>query len=285
MECVKLAIQKSGRLSKESIDLLKNSGIKIEEGKDKLKVKAQNFPIEILYLRNSDIPKCIEGGVADLGIIGENSYLENGLNHTICRKLDFGKCRLSLAVPKELNYNEKSFFNGKKIATSYPNILKKWLDKESVSAKIHEISGSVEIAPSIGLADAVCDIVSTGNTLFTNGLKEVETICSSQAVLIQSNSLSKEKQSILEKLLFRIDSILRSKQNKYILLNIPNDKVQDLSKVLPAMNSPSVMPLAKTGWSSVHTVIEAERFWEVIDELKYIGAEGILIAPIEKMVR
>ena len=284
MSKLKIAIQKSGRLNEESLKLLKSCGIKVDNGRDQLKVVVPNFPLEILYLRNSDIPKYLEDRVADIAIIGENLLFEQEKQvDSICR-LGFSKCRVSLAIPKEKQSNGISFFEGKKIATSYPNTVNKYLKLKNVKAKIHKISGSVEIAPNIGLADGICDIVSSGSTLFKNGLKETEVILRSEAVLASAKNLSTDKRRILDKLVFRIESVLRAKNSKYILMNVPNEKIDVVSEILPVLKSPTVLPLAKEGWSSLHSVIDEDQFWEVIDELKVAGAEGILVVPIDKMV-
>ena len=284
MKKLKIAIQKSGRLNEESLKLLKSCGIKVDNGRDQLKVAVPNFPLEILYLRNSDIPKYLEDRVADIAIIGENLLFEQEKQVDIICKLGFSKCRVSLAIPKEKHSNGISFFEGKKIATSYPNTVNKYLRLKNVKAKIHKISGSVEIAPNIGLADGICDIVSSGSTLFKNGLKETEVILRSEAVLASAKNLSTDKRRILDKLVFRIESVLRAKNSKYILMNVPNEKIDVVSEILPVLKSPTVLPLAKEGWSSLHSVIDEDQFWEVIDELKVAGAEGILVVPIDKMV-
>lgn len=284
MTKLKIAIQKDGRLSEKSLQLLQECGIKISNGTTKLKNEAQNFPIEALFLRDDDIPQYVEQQVADIGILGENGVFEKNKKINIIEHLGFAACRLSLAIPKDEMYTDVSFFNGKRIATSYPNILRSYFDKHKISAEIEEISGSVEIAPSIGLANAVCDIVSTGSTLLTNGLKEVETVLRSQAVLIASPLLTDEKKRILEKLLFRIRAVLRAKENKYILLNAPDDAIPDIIKILPGVKSPTILPLAEKGWSSLHSVVKEDEFWDVIDQLKKVGAQGILVVPIEKMV-
>lgn len=284
MSKLKIAIQKSGRLNEESLDLLKSCGIKVDNGRDQLKVAVPNFPLEILYLRNSDIPQYLEDGVADIAIVGENLLIEQEKNVDIVRKLGFSKCRVSLAVPKEVEADGLSYFNGKRIATSYPNTVNKFLEANNITAEIHKISGSVEIAPNIGLADGICDIVSSGSTLFKNGLKETDVILKSEAVLAAARNLSEEKSAILEKLIFRMESVLRAKNSKYILMNVPNEKIAAVSSILPVLKSPTVLPLAEEGWSSLHSVIDEDKFWEVIDELKDAGAEGILIVPIDKMV-
>jgi len=284
MSKLKIAIQKSGRLHDESLQLLKSCGIKIDNGKDQLKVSVPNFPMEVLYLRNSDIPQYLEDGVVDIAIVGENLLVEKSKAVDVILKLGFSQCRVSLAAPKEAEVLDTSYFEGKKIATSYPNTVNDFLRTRNVKADIHVISGSVEIAPNIGLADGICDIVSSGSTLFKNGLKETEVILRSEAVLAASQQLSDAKQAILDKLLFRIESILQAKKSKYVLMNVPNSKIDAVSDLLPVLRSPTVLPLAEPGWSSLHSVIEEEKFWEVIDALKDAGAEGILIAPIDKMV-
>ncbi|MCW1962210.1 ATP phosphoribosyltransferase [Chryseobacterium viscerum] len=284
MSKLKIAIQKSGRLYEESLQLLKDCGIFVNNGKDQLKVSVDNFPMEIMYLRNSDIPQYLEDGVVDVAILGENLLIEKGKNITTIQKLGFSKCRVSLAVPKEVETDEISYFQGKKIATSYPNTLKSFLEKKGIVSDIHVISGSVEIAPNIGLADGICDIVSSGSTLFKNGLRETVTLLKSEAVLAQTPQLSAEKEVILEKFVFRIKAVLKAKNSKYILMNVPNEKIQKVAEVLPVLKSPTVIPLAEEGWSSIHSVIDEERFWEVIDELKENGAQDILIIPIDKMV-
>ena len=284
MSKLKIAIQKKGRLSEKSILLLKECGINISNGTSKLIAEAKNFPIEVLFLRDDDIPQYVEQQVADIGILGENEVLEKRKNVAQIEKLGFAGCRLSLAIPKGETYSGLSYFNNKSVATSYPNILAGFFNETKIEATIEEISGSVEIAPSIGLADAICDIVSTGSTLLTNGLTEVETILKSQAVLISNKNLSAEKQEILESLLFRIRAVKQSSENKYILLNAPDGSIEDIANALPGMKSPTVLPLAKKGWSSVHSVVKEDQFWDVIDQLKGFGAEGILVIPIEKMV-
>lgn len=284
MSTLKIAIQKSGRLNEDSLKLLKDCGIKVENGIDQLKVSVGNFPMEILYLRNSDIPQYVEDGVVDIAIIGENLLIEKQNEVNIVQRLGFSKCKVSLAIPKEVEDESLNYFNGKKIATSYPNTLQAFLDKNNINAEIHTISGSVEIAPNIGLSDGICDIVSTGSTLFKNGLKETQVILKSEAVLIKSNKLTTEQEQILDKLLFRIQAVLRAKNTKYILMNVPNDKIKEVSSILPVLKSPTILPLAEEGWSSLHSVIDEDKFWNVIDELKNAGAEGILIVPIDKMV-
>lgn len=284
MKKIRIAIQKSGRLNEDSLQILKDCGISIDNGKDQLKASSRNFPLEVFYLRNGDIPQYLRDGVVDIAIIGENVLIEKGEDISIAEKLGFSKCKVSLAVPKSVKYNSVKDFEGKKIATSYPNTVKNYLDSKGVKADLHIISGSVEIAPNIGLADAICDIVSSGSTLFKNNLKEVETILKSEAVLAVSPLLSDEKQAILDTILFRIKSVLKGRQSKYVLLNSPNDKLDKIISILPGMKSPTVLPLAEKGWSSVHSVISKNEFWDVIDELKANGAQGILVCPIEKMV-
>ena len=284
MSKLKIAIQKSGRLNEDSLQLLKACGIRIDNGEDQLKVTVPNFPMEILYLRNSDIPQYLEDGVADIAIVGENILIERQKKVDVVCKLGFSKCRVSLAVPKETEANGPNFFQGKKIATSYPNTVTNFLEARNINAEIHKISGSVEIAPNIGLADGICDIVSSGSTLFKNGLKETDVILKSEAVLAATRKLSKAKRSILNKLVFRIEAVLRAKNSKYILLNVPNDNINKVSAILPVLKSPTILPLAQEGWSSLHSVIDEDTFWEVIDELKEAGAEGILVVPIDKMV-
>lgn len=284
MSKLKIAIQKSGRLYEESLQLLKDCGIFVNNGKDQLKVSVDNFPMEIMYLRNSDIPQYLEDGVVDVAIVGENLLAEKQKNIQIVEKLGFSKCRVSLAVPKEVETDDLTYFQGRKIATSYPNTLKSFLEQKGITSDIHIISGSVEIAPNIGLADGICDIVSSGSTLFKNGLRETITILKSEAVLAKTSVLNPEKEAILNKFLFRIQSVLRAKNSKYILMNVPDEKIKDIAAVLPVLKSPTVIPLAEKGWSSIHSVIDEERFWDVIDELKENGAQDILIIPIDKMV-
>ena len=284
MSKLRIAIQKNGRLNQQSQDLLSNCGLSIDNGKDQLKVCVENFPVDILFIRNSDIPQYLEDGTADVGIVGENLLIEKEKDVQIVKKLGFSSCRVSLAVPKEVIQKDLSYFNNKKIATSYPVTLKKFLNKNKITADIHTISGSVEIAPNIGLADGICDIVSSGSTLFKNGLKESQVILKSEAVLAKSLRLSEKKEAILKQLLFRINAVLKAKKSKYILLNVPNEKIKELTRILPVLKSPTILPLAEKGWSSLHSVIEEEKFWEVIDELKMAGAEDILVCPIDKMV-
>lgn len=281
---LKLAIQKSGRLHDDSIRLLKECGIDISNGVNKLKAEASNFPIEVYFLRDDDIPQYVEDAVADIGFVGENVVYEKKKKVTVAEKLGFGKCRLSLAVRKNEVYDNVQFLAGKRIATSYPVILGDFLNEKGIQAEIHEISGSVEIAPGIGLADAICDLVSSGSTLFMNGLQETETILQSQAVMIKHTSLSAEKEQLINRLLFRIQSVKKAKNNKYILLNAPNDKLSEIIGLLPGMKSPTVLPLAEEGWSSVHSVLNENDFWGIIEQLKAAGAQGILVVPIEKMI-
>ncbi|MDD2539148.1 MAG: ATP phosphoribosyltransferase [Bacteroidales bacterium] len=284
MSKLKIAIQKSGRLHEDSLKLLKDCGIDVNNGHDQLKVVVDNFPMEILYLRNSDIPQYLEDGTTDIAIVGENLLVEKPGRVAVVEKLGFSRCRVSLAVPKEVEDESLAYFNGKKIATSYPVTLKKFLDRNNIQAGIHTISGSVEIAPNIGLADGICDIVSSGSTLFKNGLKETHVILKSQAVLVKSLQLSPEREATLDRLVFRIKAVLRAKNSKYILMNVRNDRIDQVSNILPVLKSPTIMPLKTPGWSSLHSVIDEEKFWEVIDELKEAGAEGILILQIDKMV-
>ncbi len=279
-----IAVQKSGRLHDESLKLLNDCGISIDNGKDQLKAVARNFPLEIFYLRNGDIPQYLRDGVVDIAIIGENLLFEKGDDISIKEKLGFSKCRVSIAIPKEDNYKGIESLTGKKIATSYPNTVKGFLRENGIDAELHIINGSVEIAPNIGLSDAVCDIVSSGSTLFKNNLKEVEVLFKSEAVLAASSTLDAEKNEILKKLQFRIQSVLKGRQSKYILMNVPNDSIDRISSILPVLKSPTVLPLAEPGWSSLHSVINEGKFWEVIDELKAAGAQDILVCPVEKMV-
>jgi ATP phosphoribosyltransferase len=281
---LRIAIQKSGRLSEDSLKLIKECGIEFNNGTGKLKAEADNFPAEFLFLRDDDIPGYVADGVADIGIVGENVMIETAKNVTVARKLGFSKCRLSIAVPRTKDYKGIQDLQNSGIATSYPRILTDFLQKNGIQADIHEISGSVEIAPSIGLADAVCDIVSSGSTLMSNGLKEVETVFKSEAVLIASPTLPLEKQKILDKLIFRIKAVQAAKNNKYILLNAPNHKIPEIISILPGMKSPTIVPLAMEGWSSLHSVINENAFWQIIEKLQEAGAEGILVVPIEKMI-
>ncbi|SMO70119.1 ATP phosphoribosyltransferase (homohexameric) [Saccharicrinis carchari] len=284
MNKLRIALQKKGRLHDESMKLLKEAGIKFNIGSGKLIAQSPNFPMEVLFLRDDDIPQTIADNVADIGVVGENELLEKGFDLNIAKHLGFSKCRISLAIPKADTYPGLEYFNGKKVATSYPVILKKYFNENNIDADIHEIAGSVEIAPGIGLADGIFDIVSSGSTLVANRLKEVEVVMHSEALLVAAEGLSEEKKELLQELLFRIDAVMAANSNKYILLNAPNDKVNEIVKVLPGMKSPTVLPLAEKGWSSIHSVISEKRFWEIIGKLKENGAQGILTFPIEKMI-
>ncbi len=285
MEKLRIALQKSGRLSEDSLELLKACGVKLNSGnKQVLRTVSPNYPLEIFFMRDDDIPEYVSDGIADIGIVGENVYLEKKKDCRAVESLGFSKCRLSIAIDKNIEYEGMAFFNGKRIATSYPNILRDHLKEHNIDAEIHEISGSVELAPGIGLADGICDIVSSGSTLFSNGLKEVETILRSEAILISGPSLSAQKEKHLEDLLFRIQAVNKGRSHKYILMNAPNDKIDEITKVLPGMRSPTVLPLAEEGWSSLHAVMSDDAFWNDIDKLKELGAEGILVVPIQKMV-
>lgn len=281
---LKIATQKKGRLSEGSLKLLSDCGIRISSGPSKLRASASGFPIEVLFLRDDDIPQYVQDGVADLGILGENEVLEQGKNVSVIERLGFSKCRLSLAIPKEFEYLGAQWFQGRKVATSYPNITQEYLIKKGVNADIEYIGGSVEVAPSIGLAEGICDLVSSGSTLITNGLKEVEVILKSEAVMIKNQNLSEEQEALIEKLLFRIQAVRRAKNTKYILLNAPDDRVDAITQILPGIKAPTVMPLAEKGWSSMHSVVDEADFWDIIDELKAAGAQGILVCPIEKMI-
>ena len=281
---LRIAVQAKGRLHEETMTMLEESSIKLDLGKRKLLVASKSFPVEVLFLRDDDIPQAVATGIADVGIVGENEFAERGEDAAIIKRLDFSKCRLSLAIPKDVNYPGVEWFNGKRIATSYPNILRQFLDKNNVKADIHVITGSVEIAPSIDLADCIFDIVSSGGTLVTNNLKEVEVAMYSEALMIGNKNLSEEKQAILNELLFRFDSFKNAEGKKYIILNIPNDKINEVCALLPGMKSPTVTPLVQEGWSSLQSVIEEKTFWDIINQLKNIGAEGILVVPIEKMI-
>jgi ATP phosphoribosyltransferase len=284
MSTLKIAIQKSGRLNEDSIQILKDCGISINNGIDQLKAEASNFPLEVLYLRNSDIPQYLIDGVVDIAIVGDNLLVEKGKEIQVIQKLGFSKCKVSVAVPKTFEYNSIKDLDGLRIATSYPNTVNEYFNSFGVRVDIHQISGSVEIAPNIGLADAIVDIVSSGSTLFKNNLKEVEIIYKSEAVLAVSPKVSPEAQKLIDILQFRIESVLRARKSKYILMNVPNDKIDAVGKILPVLRSLTVLPLAQEGWSSVHSVIDKDSFWDVMDQLKQVGAEGILICPIEKMV-
>jgi ATP phosphoribosyltransferase len=284
MKRLKIAIQKSGRLNEDSLQLLKECGVKINSSSDALRASASGFPLDIFFLRNGDIPNYLEDGVVDIAILGENTLLESATTYSIDHKLGFSSCRLSIATPKEVKNFKLTDLNGKKIATSYPIILENFLKKEGVTADIHTISGSVEIAPNIGLADAICDIVSSGATLFQNGLVEQNVVLQSEAVMVSSPKIDEEARKLYNELLFRIASVLQARNFKYILLNAPNEKIPEISKILPVLKSPTVLPLAMEGWSSIHSVIEKDKFWEILAQLKAVGAEGILVVPIEKMV-
>ena len=284
MSNLRIAVQKSGRLNEDSMRILKDIGIAIDNGKDQLKASARNFPVEVFYLRNGDIPQYLKDGVVDAAIIGEYVLIEKGADIQFIERLGFSKCKVSIAVPKESEANSLKDLDGKRIATSYPETVKKFLKEQNIKAELHIINGSVEIAPNIGLADGICDIVSSGSTLFKNGLKEIEVLLKSEAVLAVSSQISENKMAILRKIQFRIQSVLKGRNSKYVLMNAPNNKLQDILEVIPGMRSPTVLPLAEEGWSSVHSVISKYQFWEIIDELKEKGAEGILVCPIEKMV-
>ncbi len=281
---LRIAVQTKGRLYEETMLLLTESGIKLESGKRLLLLPAKNFPLEVLFLRDDDIPQSVADGVADVGIVGENEYAEKKKNALITKRLGFSKCRLSLAIPKEINYTGISWFNGKVIATSYPEILRDFLNKHNVKSDIHVITGSVEVAPGIGLSDAIFDIVSSGSTLITNHLKEVEVLMKSEALLIEHPTLSEEKKAILQELLFRFEAVQMAEDKKYVLMNVPTHNIEQIIEVLPGIKSPTIMPLAKEGWNSLHVVISEKHFWEVIGKLKALGAEGILVVPIEKMI-
>ncbi len=280
---LRIAIQKGGRLHDSSLELLRSCGIKVDNYSNKLRTEASNFPLEVLFLRDDDIAQCVQDGVADLGIVGENLLLETSAKVDIALKLGFGKCRLSIALPREKTYSQPSDLNGLRIATTYENVLNTFLKQQNIQAEIHTISGSVEIAPSIGMADAIFDIVSTGSTLTMNGLKEVEIVMRSEAVLISNNQLEPSAAELLKKMVFRINAVQKAKAHKYILLNTPNDKIETIASILPGMNSPTILPLTKPGWSSLHSVVNEDEFWEIIESLKANGAEGILVAPIERM--
>jgi ATP phosphoribosyltransferase len=284
MSKLKIAIQKSGRLYDDSVRLLKDCGIGLKDGVNKLKTECDNFPMEIYFLRDDDIPQYVEDSVADIGIVGENVVYEKNKKVDLVERLGFGKCRLSVAVSRGESYEGVGWLRGRRIATTYPLLVRQFLDKHQVSAEIHEISGSVEIAPGIGLADAIVDLVSSGSTLFMNGLKEVETVLQSQAVLIRHARLGAEQEVLLERFLFRIRAVSRARNNKYVLLNAPNEKLPEIIGLLPGMKSPTVLPLAEAGWSSVHSVLSENDFWDIIEKLRAAGAQGILVVPIEKMI-
>lgn len=281
---LRIAVQSKGRLYEETMNLLQESGISLSLSKRTLLIQAGNFPLEVLFLRDDDIPQSVAGGVADIGIVGENEYVERAEDAEIIKRLGFSKCRISLAIPKAEQYDGPQWFNGKKIATSYPGILNTWLKQNNITAETHVITGSVEIAPGIGLADAIFDIVSSGSTLISNNLKEVEVVMKSEALLIGNKGISAEKKAILDELLFRFDSVKAAQGKKYIMMNVPNDNLDTVLKELPGIKSPTVMPLAQQGWSSVHTVLDEKQFWEIIGKLKAAGAEGLLVLPIEKMI-
>lgn len=281
---LRIAVQSKGRLYEDTMNLLKETGIKINSARRTLLVQSSNFPLEVLYLRDDDIPECVASGVADIGIVGENEFVERGEDANIVRRLGFSKCRISLAIPNAVEYPGVEWFNGKKIATSYPNILRTFMQEKNIDIDIHTIQGSVEIAPGIGLSDGIFDIVSSGSTLVSNNLREVEVVMKSEALLIGNKELSAEKQAILDDLLFRIQSVLVADDKKYVLMNAPTDKVKEIINVLPGIKSPTVMPLATEGWSSIHTVLDQKHFWEIVGQLKALGAEGILVLPIEKMI-
>lgn len=281
---LKIAVQKSGRLQEDSLEMLRECGVRVDTGRDQLKVSASGFPMELFFLRNSDIPQYVHDGVADVAILGQNTVIEKEKDLDEVLPLGFAKCRLSIAVPKGTVYPGVDWLNGKRIATSYPNTLQTFLTKNNIQAEIHEIAGSVEIAPNIGLADAICDLVSSGNTLFMNGLEEKEVLLKSEAAIFVSRRISPEARALLDKLIFRFKSVLAARNNKYLLMNAPNEALPEIINILPGMKSPTVVPLAAPGWSSVHTVISEDRFWEIIDQLKEVGAQGILIIPIQKMI-
>lgn len=281
---LRIAVQSKGRLFEDTMNLLKETGIKINSARRTLLVQSSNFPLEVLYLRDDDIPECVASGVADIGIVGENEFVERGEDANIVKRLGFSKCRISLAIPEAIEYTGVKWFDGKKIATSYPNILRKFADEQGINIDIHVIQGSVEIAPGIGLSDGIFDIVSSGSTLVSNKLREVEVVMKSEALLIGNKELSDDKQEILNELLFRMQSVLVADDKKYVLMNAPTEKVKDIIGVLPGIKSPTVMPLATEGWSSIHTVLDQKHFWEIVGQLKDLGAEGILVLPIEKML-
>lgn len=281
---LRIAVQSKGRLYEDTMNLLKETGIKINSARRTLLVQSSNFPLEVLYLRDDDIPECVASGVADIGIVGENEFVERGEDANIVKRLGFSKCRISLAIPEAVEYPGVQWFNGKKIATSYPKILKKFADENNINIDIHVIQGSVEIAPGIGLSDGIFDIVSSGSTLISNKLREVEVVMKSEALLIGNKELSSEKQEVLDEFLFRIKSVLVADDKKYVLMNAPSDKVDEIVKILPGIKSPTILPLATEGWTSIHTVIDQKHFWEIVGQLKAAGAEGILVLPIEKMI-
>ena len=281
---LRIAVQSKGRLYEDTMNLLKETGIKINSARRTLLVQSGNFQLEVLYLRDDDIPEFVASGMADIGIVGENEFVERGRDAEIVKRLGFSKCRISLAIPEEVDYTGVKWFDGKKIATSYPNILKKFADEQGINIDIHVIQGSVEIAPGIGLADGIFDIVSSGSTLVSNKLREVEVVMKSEALLIGNKKLSAEKQAILDDFLFRIKSVLVAEDKKYVLMNAPSDKVKEICEILPGIKSPTILPLATEGWTSIHAVIDQKHFWEIVGQLKAVGAEGILVLPIEKMI-
>lgn len=281
---LRIAVQSKGRLYEDTMNLLKETGIKINNARRTLLVQSSNFPLEVLYMRDDDIPECVASGVADIGIVGENEFVERGEDANIVKRLGFSKCRISLAIPEAIDYKDVKWFDGKKIATSYPNILRKFAAEQGIDIDIHVIQGSVEIAPGIGLSDGIFDIVSSGSTLVSNKLREVEVVMKSEALLIGNKELSAEKQAILDEFLFRIKSVLVADDKKYVLMNAPTDKVKDICAILPGIKSPTILPLATEGWTSIHTVIDQKHFWEIVGQLKEAGAEGILVLPIEKMI-
>ena len=281
---LRIAVQSKGRLYEDTMDLLKETGIKINSARRTLLVQSSNFPIEVLYMRDDDIPECVASGIADIGIVGENEFVERGKDANVVKRLGFSKCRLSLAIPETEEYNGVTWFDGKKIATSYPNILKKFAQEQGINIEVHVIQGSVEIAPGIGLSDGIFDIVSSGSTLVSNKLREVETVMKSEALLIGNKELTPEKQATLDEFLFRIQSVLVADDKKYVLMNAPTEKVKEICSILPGIKSPTVLPLATEGWTSVHAVIDQKHFWEIVGQLKEKGAEGILVLPIEKMI-
>ena len=281
---LRIAVQSKGRLYEDTMGLLKETGIKINSARRTLLVQSSNFPIEVLYMRDDDIPECVASGIADIGIVGENEFVERGKDANVVKRLGFSKCRLSLAIPEAVDYTGVKWFDGKKIATSYPNILKKFAEEQGINIEVHVIQGSVEIAPGIGLSDGIFDIVSSGSTLISNKLREVETVMKSEALLIGNKELTPEKQATLDDFLFRIQSVLVADDKKYVLMNAPTDKVKDICSILPGIKSPTVLPLATEGWTSIHTVVDQKHFWEIVGQLKEKGAEGILVLPIEKMI-
>jgi ATP phosphoribosyltransferase len=281
---LRIAVQSKGRLYEDTMGLLKETGIKINSARRTLLVQSSNFPIEVLYMRDDDIPECVASGIADIGIVGEYEFVERGKDANIVKRLGFSKCRLSLAIPEAVDYTGVKWFDGKKIATSYPNILRKFAEEQGINIEVHVIQGSVEIAPGIGLSDGIFDIVSSGSTLISNKLREVETVMKSEALLIGNKELTPEKQATLDDFLFRIQSVLVADDKKYVLMNAPTDKVKDICSILPGIKSPTVLPLATEGWTSIHTVVDQKHFWEIVGQLKEKGAEGILVLPIEKMI-